>query len=170
MEAVCLYKAVKFPTRWARISQLVKAGYADPSIFQFDDKWWMFACSTPYQHDTLRLYFADDLSGPWAEHPASPIVAGNKHQARPGGRVLVLDDKIIRFAQDCLPAYGTQVRAFEISELTINSYVERESQHSPVLRASGQGWNGLGMHHLDAHQMSERQWIACVDGYSESKE
>jgi hypothetical protein len=130
----------------------------------------MFACSTPYQHDTLRLYFADNLSGPWAEHPASPIVAGNKHKARPGGRVLVLDDRIIRFAQDCLPVYGTQVRAFEISELTANSYVESESQYSPVLMASGQGWNGLGMHHIDAHRMSEGRWIASVDGHSESKE
>jgi hypothetical protein len=170
MEAVCLYKADEFPTRWSQVGQLVKARCADPSIFHFDDKWWMFACSTPYQHDTLRLYFAENLLSPWAEHPASPIVTGDKHKARPGGRVLVLDDRIIRFAQDCLPVYGTQVRAFEISELTTSSYVEKEGQDSPVLTASGNGWNGLGMHHIDPHPMSEGQWIACVDGFSGSSE
>lgn len=165
-EAIRLYKADDFPTRWSHVGRLVKASCADPSIFHFDDKWWMFACSTPYQHDTLRLYFAEDLMGPWAEHPASPIVEGNKRNARPGGRVLVLDDKIIRYAQDCIPVYGTHVRAFEISELTISSYVEKENKNSPILTASGNGWNGLGMHHIDAHLMPEGQWIACVDGFS----
>ncbi|MBC7911253.1 MAG: hypothetical protein H7Y30_12175 [Pyrinomonadaceae bacterium] len=165
-EAVRLYKADDFPVRWSPVGQLIKAGYADPSIFRFDERWWMFVCSTPYLHDTLRLYFAEDLCGPWAEHPASPIVQGDKRRARPGGRVLVHEDKIIRFAQDCHPRYGAQLRAFEISELTINSYVETEHRDSPVLRASGNGWNGLGMHHLDAHLLPDGRWLACVDGFS----
>lgn len=165
-EAVCLYKADDFPTHWSLVARLVKASCADPSIFHFDGKWWMFVCSTPYQHDTLRLYFADDLLGHWTEHPASPIVAGDKSKARPGGRVLVLADKIIRFAQDCLPSYGTRVRAFEVSELTPGSYVEKEAQSSPVLTAGGHGWNSLGMHHIDPHLLTEGRWLACVDGCS----
>jgi hypothetical protein len=163
--AVRLYKAAEFPTRWTLVGTLVEAGCADPSIFRFQDRWWMFACSTPYRHDTLRLYYSDELEGAWIEHPASPIVEGDRHTARPGGRVLVLDDRIIRFAQDCVPRYGTQVRAFEISELTVDGYVERESQGGPVLTASGSGWNGLGMHHVDAHMLREGFWLACVDGF-----
>ena len=163
--AVCLYKADDFPTRWSQVRRLFNTCCADPSIFYFGGRWWMFTCSTPYQHDTLRLYCAADLTGPWNEHPASPIVEGNKRNARPGGRVLVFDDKIFRFAQDCIPLYGTQLRAFEVSELTTSSYIDQEHPHSPVLRASGQGWNGLGMHHIDAHAMSGGQWIACVDGF-----
>jgi hypothetical protein len=165
-EAVCLYKADDFPTRWSRVGSLINAPCADPSIVRFDDKWWLFACSAPYQHDVLRLYFAEDLTGPWTEHPASPIVKGNRQSARPAGRLLEMDDKLIRFAQDCLPTYGSGVRAFEISELTTGSYVEKESQHSPVLKAGGDGWNGLRMHHLDPHQIAPGQWIACVDGFS----
>lgn len=164
--AVQLYKADDFPWRWSPVGKLIEGRCADPSIFHFDNRWWMFACSPPYQHDTLRLYFSDELVGPWEEHPASPIVQGNKSNARPAGRVLVLDDKIVRFAQDCVPKYGTQVRAFEISELTKSRYVEVENHESPVLRASGSGWNGLGMHHIDAHAAPDG-WIACVDGFSE---
>ena len=167
--AVSLYKADDFPRRWSLAGQLMKGSCADPSIFRFADKWWVFVCSTPYLHDTLRLYFAADLMGPWTEHPASPLVRSDKSRARPGGRVLVADNKIIRFAQDCVPRYGTQLRAFEISELTTSRYVEAENQSSPILSASGKGWNGLGMHHLDPQLMPDGQWIACVDGFADDE-
>jgi hypothetical protein len=163
-QAVRLYRAETFPTRWSCVASLVAGSCADPSIFRRDDKWWMFACTTPYQHDTLRLYFAAELLGPWREHPANPIVSGNRRNARPAGRVLISDGKLIRFSQDCVPAYGTQVRAFEILELTTTTYVEEELRCSPVLGASGAGWNAAGMHHVDAHLCEDDSWIACVDG------
>lgn len=163
---VWLYRADVFPTDWSRLGALTRETCADPSVFRFRDQWWMFACSTPYQHDTLRLYFADELMGPWTEHALSPIVAGDKSKARPGGRVLVFEDRVVRFAQDCVPRYGAQLRAFEILELTASTFRERETRNSPVLTANGPGWNGLGMHHIDAHPVPEEQWIACVDGFS----
>src|SRR5215216_5034895 len=98
---VRLYRAATFPTEWTFLATLVEGDCADPSIFHFDDRWWMFVCSTPYKHDTLRLYFADDLLGPWREHPRSPVVRGDKRIARPGGRVLVIEGKVIRFTHDC---------------------------------------------------------------------
>jgi hypothetical protein len=165
--AVSLYRATDFPLRWTCVGYLIDGACADPSVFQYDGRWWMFTCSTPYQHDTLRLYVADEIRGAWREHPASPIIQNNKSKARPAGRVLVMDDAIIRFAQDCIPRYGNQLRAFEISELTTTSYAEKESLNSPVLRASGEGWNGVGMHHIDAHLLDGGRWIACVDGSSE---
>jgi hypothetical protein len=165
-QAVSLYKATDFPLRWSCVGYLIDGSWADPSVFQYDGRWWMFACSPPYQHDTLRLYFAEEITGAWSEHPASPIIQSNKCKARPAGRVLVMDDTIIRFAQDCIPKYGTQLRAFEISELTTKSYAEKENPNSPVLRASGNGWNGVGMHHIDAHLLNGGRWLACVDGSS----
>jgi hypothetical protein len=166
--AVRLYRADNFPTTWSHVGPLFKGAWADPSIFRFADKWWMFVCSPAYRHDTVWLFFADELRGPWLEHPANPIVARDKHRARPAGRVLVLENKIIRFAQDCMLRYGNQVRAFEISQLTTRSYLEREHANGPVLTASGDGWNGLGMHHVDPHLMPDGQWIASVDGLSDS--
>ncbi len=97
---------------------------ADSSIFYFDDKWWLFTCPTLYRDYRLCLYFAENLCGPWKEHPASPIVEQDKRIARPAGRVVVLNDKIIRFAQDCAPFYGMRVRPFEISVLTSETYFE----------------------------------------------
>jgi len=161
---VRLYRADDFPMRWSFVRSLLRASCADPSVFYFDNRWWMFICSNPHRHSELRLYFADDLLGRWVEHPASPIVEDDARKARPAGRVLVLADRIIRFAQDCVPSYGTQVRAFEITELTTKRYVETEHQSSPILTASGAGWNESGMHHIDPHLLPGGQWLACVDG------
>jgi hypothetical protein len=117
------------------------------------------------KYDTLRLYYADDLGGPWREHAQSPICMGNPHIARPGGRVLVLGERVIRYAQDCYPVYGTTVQAFEITDLTERHYRERPIREQAILAASGAGWNACGMHHIDPHRMDNGQWIACVDGF-----
>jgi hypothetical protein len=165
--SVRLYKAVAFPTKWTFAGTLL-AGlcYVDPSIVRYYDKWWLFAGASPnLQHDILRLFWTEDLLDVWKEHPLSPIVMKDPHVARPAGRVLVLDDRPIRFTQDCYPTYGTQVRAFEITELTTRSYREREVAENPVIAASGWGWNEAGMHQVDAHPIENGRWIACVDGF-----
>mgnify|MGYP002778667175 CR=1 FL=1 len=162
--SVRLYKAIDFPTKWSFVKTLLDGSdYVDSSIFHFNSKWWLFTSST--KNDTLRLYFANELMGSWNEHPKSPVIEGNAHIARPGGRVIVLDGKVVRYTQDDKPVYGTQVRAFEITELTPTTYAEKEVQENPILKASGVGWNAKRMHHIDPHQINQDKWIACVDGY-----
>jgi hypothetical protein len=163
--AVLLYRADSFPDKWSPVASLVSANAADPSPFHNEDGWWIFLCSAPFAHDELRLYYSDQLFGPWLEHPMNPIVSGNRRMARPGGRVLVFKDRVVRYAQDCFPIYGTAVRAIDVTGLSRSVYSERENPSSPVLAAAGAGWNGRGMHHMDAHLMPDGRWIACVDGH-----
>jgi hypothetical protein len=166
--SVRLYKAEQFPTRWLFVKTLLDGdAFVDPTLFHFGDHWWLFAdiSRPPFFAGTLRLFHADRLEGPWVEHPGSPIVQDNPHIARPAGRVLALDGKVFRYTQDCCPEYGTRVRAFEITELTLESYREQPMDLFPALQASGQSWNKSGMHHVDAHQIGPGQWIACVDGF-----
>jgi hypothetical protein len=162
--AVLLYKANSFPMGWSLVQVLIKGKCADPSIFYFEGRWWMFTCTSPFRHETLSLYFADELLGPWVEHPSSPIIKGNRRIARPGGRVLVLGDRVVRFTQNCFPTYGAQVRAFDISDLSPTAYSEQELAESPILKGSGRGWNKSGMHTVDPHLIDENRWLACVDG------
>lgn len=164
LDGVHLYRAERFPDRWSRAGELLSGSFADPSIFRFDGRWWLFACPRPFDHDALRLFFADRLHGPWTEHPRSPVVAGDRRAARPAGRVVVWGQRVIRFAQDCYPTYGRGVRAFEMTALDPRDYREREHHHSPILEASGEGWNQTGMHHVDLHQLAAGRWLACVDG------
>jgi hypothetical protein len=162
---VQLFRASSFPEAWEHVSTLLPVAGADPSPFRFGGRWWMFVCTTPHTHDTLNLYHAERLTGPWHEHPRRPVVAGDRRRARPAGRVLVWRQRVVRFAQDCEPAYGTRVRAFSISALTPTDYREEEVAGSPILRPTGEGWNAARMHHVDAHRLAGAGWIACVDGH-----
>ena len=165
--SIRLYKASRFPTHWSFFRTLLSGRYfVDSSVFRYDNRWWLYAdTSADMKHNTLSLYYADELTGPWLEHPKSPIMKGNAQAARPAGRVMVLDDRVIRYAQDCIPAYGTQVLAFEITELTVRDYHERIATVKPILAASGSGWNASGSHHIDPHPLGDGRWIACVDGF-----
>jgi len=164
--AIRLYRAVAFPRQWEFVRNLTEGKYADPSVFFFQKRWWMFACPSTQEHNVLCLYYSDSPTGKWVQHPRSPVVAGNNRIARPGGRVLPWNGSLIRFAQDCYPTYGKQVRAFRITELTPTTYREEEAPESPILGATGNGWNGFGMHHIDIHYAGNSRWLACVDAIS----
>jgi hypothetical protein len=165
--AVRLYRALDFPTRWSPQETLLRGPYlVDATVFRHDERWWLYTDTSPAKnHDTLRLYFADALRGPWVEHPRSPLIQGNDRIARPAGRVLAVDGQLIRFTQNCVPYYGTEVRAFAVDRLTPTDYQERERAESPILKPSATGWSGCGMHHVDAHRLEDGSWFAAVDGW-----
>lgn len=164
--AIRLYRAERFPSQWKLVGALIEGPcLADASLFRAEDRWWMFVeTGADVKSDTLRLYSATTLLGQWSEHPSSPVISADPHTARPAGRVLVHDGRVIRFAQDCHPRYGLHVNAFEVTELTTTAYRERLLTPAPIL-SGGVGWNRDGMHHVDAHRLDDGQWIACVDGW-----
>jgi hypothetical protein len=159
-----LYRAETVTGPWCLEAELIKGHCADPTIFQYMGHWWLFACQPYERQDTLRLYHAPTLTGPWCEHPRSPVIVGDPRRARPAGRVVAWDGHLLRFAQDCIPHYGTAVRAFEIIELTKSTYVERPTTPEVVLAAGDQAWNSGRVHHVDAHQVGPGRWVACADG------
>ena len=163
-DSTSLYRADPFPEKWSLVGSIMKGAWVDSSIVFFGGMWWMFATPALSRSSRLDLFYSESISGPWRAHPMNAIVADNNRIARPGGRVIVLGDKLIRFTQDCHPFYGTQVRAFEISELTESSYREREVGSTPILSGGGSDWNRFGMHHVDPH-WADGRWLACVDGW-----
>ena len=165
--SIRLYKADSFPTKWSFVTTLVEGkDFVDNSIAYYNNKWWLFASVT--SNDTLYLYQADHLSGPWSEHPESPIVENNNHIARSSGRMLVYEDRLYRYTMDVDPPTGThQILAFEITDISTDRYAEKLVKEEPILMASGSGWNGQAMHQLDPVQVRANSWIASVDGFGE---
>jgi hypothetical protein len=164
-DSVRLYKADRFPTDWSYVKTLVEGrDYVDNSIIYYRGKWWLFSSVT--SNDTLYLHYANSLTGPWKEHSQSPIVRQDVHKARPSGRLLIFENKLYRFTMDVDPSVGThQVMAYEITDLTPDSFAEKLVQVVPVLMPSGSGWNGQAMHQLDPVQVDSNSWIASVDGF-----
>jgi hypothetical protein len=160
--SIRLYKATAFPEKWTYIGNILEgnAPFISPTLAHYKGLWWLF--TSPSGNDTLRLFYASDFRGPWKEHPRSPVVNKDVRTARPGGRPFMIDGALYRLGQDCYPTYGRAVRAFQITEISPTAYAEKMVD-TPVVQASGKGWNSNGMHHVDAQQTNTGQWIAVVD-------
>ena len=39
-----LYQATRFPTEWRSVAVLLSGQFADPTIFRYRGRWWLFAC------------------------------------------------------------------------------------------------------------------------------
>ena len=164
-----LYRASNFPYEWEFADTLLAGRFGDHGLFRYDNTWWLMANSEPSANNTLHLFYSKELEGPWTEHPLSPIVKADANKARPGGRVYVNKNVIIRYAQDCDPTYGKALNAFQIMTLTKTEYTERALPVNPILKAGWGGrWTLHGMHQLDAHELENGKWLACVDGYVRS--
>ena len=164
---VTLYRATEFPIGWQPVRVLLEQrGFFDSSIFHYQGRWWLFSATRDGDgQPALHLYHADDPLGDWAEHPMSPVVKGDPHITRPGGRVIVDDGRLYRFAQDSYPIYGSKVHLLEITRLTTSEYAEARVLDEPYLEAGEFFWNNNGMHHVDARRLDDGTWLACVDGF-----
>lgn len=162
-----LYKANNFPYEWEKVSDLLRGNYLDASIFRYNDKWWILSTKKDDNggfFDNLHLYYSDSLFEGWKEHINSPLIVNDLENSRPAGRVLIEDNKIIRFAQNDKDRYGKAIRAFEIIELDENNY--KEEFIGEILTGTGiaKQWNEGGMHHIDVKNTSENIYTAVVDG------
>jgi hypothetical protein len=172
-QGVRLYRATEFPFHWRYEHTLIDdPNIVDPTLFRHDGLWWSFAgWQDPITSTlSLRLYYAPSLEGSWIEHRCSPVVRNDNRIGRPAGSVIELDGKLVRFAQDGEPDYGSRVRAIEITKLTTTSYEEQEAASSPILDAGSEHWNSGGMHHICAHRVAQDRWVACVDGWYRTDE
>jgi hypothetical protein len=163
LNEIRVYKATNFPTTWSYVATLVSGrDFVDPSIFRYNNTWWMFVSDTT--NSNCYLYYSNSLTSGWIEHPLSPIVVGNASKARPGGRAFVYNNNLImRTVQKCDVVYGEKVRVFQVDTLTTTQYAEHEIPESPILSNSGSGWNATGMHQFDPW-WTGNHWNCAVDG------
>lgn len=165
--AVRLYRTERLPGGWEPVSTLVRPDrqHADCIVFRWNDRWWAIAGTGDEEHSLFAYHSDDLLADEWTPHAQNPVVTGRSRGARPAGRPIVGEDGIVFFLQDCTDLYGQSVRAFEVEELSPDSYADRERPDSPILEGSGRrlGWNSGRMHHIDPWQ-TEDGWLCPVDG------
>jgi hypothetical protein len=134
---ISLYRATDFPLGWTRACDLVTGwDCVDPTLHHHEGRWYLFANVAENGNNTcdeLFLFVADRLEGPFAPHPASPIVC-DVRRARMAGRLFEHEGRLIRPAQDCAPGYGNAVVFHEVLELGPGAYRERPlSRLAPAL-------------------------------------
>lgn len=82
-----LYRAVDFPDRWLAEAVLIEGEISDATLLEHGGRLWLFATSRDgfgSTSDTLAIFTASSLAGPWRPHDANPILI-DRRRARPGG-------------------------------------------------------------------------------------
>lgn len=118
----------------------------DPTFLHHAGRWWLFCARASAPPDTLHLFHADDLLGPYHPHPENPVVT-DAARARPAGRIVRAEARLLRPGQDCRKSYGAAITLCAIEELSESRYRERPLQRlEPSLLAGG---FADGLHTLD---------------------
>lgn len=95
----------------------------DATPFEHEGTHYLFAGPRGEAADTLNLYSAQEVDGPYTLHPMSPIVL-DPERARMAGSVLVIDGVLYRLGQNNAFGYGASVRVMRISKLSPDAYEE----------------------------------------------
>jgi hypothetical protein len=156
-----LFRATAFPYTWTLDSVLLRdVDASDVTPFQHGGRWWLSAtvrrggsCS-----DALHLWYADSLRGPWTPHERNPVVV-DISSARPAGRVVHRNGRLLRPAQDGTGGYGSAVTLTEIVHLDPVAYEQRL-----VARlAAGNRWAGRRL-----HTVNRAGHLEVIDGSARS--
>jgi hypothetical protein len=112
--------------RWTDIGSLRIPGVdrlADPSIVRVDDTYFLFGNLAQEGNGVLRLWWSEQLHGPYREHIRSPILI-SPIGGRMAGRIVTVGDDMIRFGQNSSGRYGDGLVAFRIEALSRGIYAE----------------------------------------------
>lgn len=85
-----LYRAADFPDRWVAEAVLLDGEVSDATLLDHGGRLWLFATLRDgfgSTSDTLVVFSALTLKGPWQPHPLNPVII-DRRRARPGGAFL----------------------------------------------------------------------------------
>ncbi|HUQ10646.1 MAG TPA: hypothetical protein VM146_10050 [Steroidobacteraceae bacterium] len=135
----------------------------DATLLKHDGRWWLFGTmpGAAQSESHLYLFHSLDLDGSWTPHPLNPVVI-DPACARPAGRIMVKDGRLIRPAQDCERRYGNGLAFMEITLLTTDRY---EEQLLTRLVPPARGFPRHGIHTFNIVE-SPAGSMAILDGYT----
>lgn len=145
-----LYRAERFPDRWAPLQTLLDLPAIDASPVFYKGRWWMFFALPGEDNRAMRelhVAFADSLKGPWHLHPANPVRTA-LDSARPGGTPFEHDGALVLPTQDCVGGYGRGISLLRFDALT-ETQVETSLVSKLVPEGLRGGWDD-GLHTLSA--------------------
>ncbi len=115
------------PRDWTLVTHTLEGvRIVDPTLFQHDGRWWLFATLRGQAPEThLHAWYAATPFGPWTPHPLNPLKS-DVRSARPAGAVFRARGALFRPAQDCSLGYGGGVVINQILRLDPDGFDEVE--------------------------------------------
>ncbi len=118
----------------------------DPTLFEHEGMWWLFAGESGTAQDCLSLFWSHGMFGPYHPHPSNPIVA-EPSRARMAGSIINHQGHLYRPGQDSSKGYGAGLTFCRIDQLSSESYAEtpigslsmRSAKGPHTINVSGRG-------------------------------
>ena len=123
-DTVDLYTADHFPDRWRKVKTLIQGKkYVDSTVYQDGDRYYLISYTMAGGFE-IHVFELD------MEKQEVRLLSGKKYAknvARPGGRLYLENNRLMRPAQDCSEKYGEALILYEVDDLNRNGeYVEHE--------------------------------------------
>lgn len=135
-------------TKWRLVKKLMVSDdpWYDSVICKKDGIYYLFTGHDDDVHQVEHLFSSDNLTGPYKEHPASPIYNG-RDGGRNAGSIIESSEGLFRPVQICINGYGEQTSIMKIETLSPTEYKETLYKKNiidtslPPYRYGGHQWN-----------------------------
>ncbi|WP_244440036.1 glucosamine inositolphosphorylceramide transferase family protein [Mesorhizobium metallidurans] len=145
---VVLYRAAQFPDRWVRDTVLLTdRNFNDATLLESDGRFWLLGTERfgyGSASDTMAVYSAPSLRGPWAAHALNPIAIDHS-ATRPGGAFIRHGDALVLPVQNGSRAYGGGLGLMRLDRL--DDFDVRFAPPRPI--GPGPAWARTGIHTLN---------------------
>lgn len=148
-------------TKWKLVKKIVDDGlpWKDSVIYGKDGYYYLFTSHNVHHQQEQHLFVANDLMGPYTEHPMSPIYTG-ADGGRNAGSIIEYEGGIYRPVQVCIHSYGEQTSIMRIETLNPTEYKETlyknniVDTHNAAYREGGHQFNPVQF---------KGKWIVATD-------
>lgn len=135
-------------TQWRLVKKLKedKEPWYDSVIYKKDGKYYLFTGTDDNVQQVEHLFVSDSLTGPYTEHPMSPIYFG-RDGGRNAGSIIDNDGVMYRPVQICVSGYGEQTSVMGIEKLGPTEFNESLFKkdiidtNQPPYKEGGHQWN-----------------------------
>lgn len=125
-KSISLYEAEDDTlTKWRLVKKLMETSepWYDSVLHKKDGVYFLFTGTDDNVQQEEHLFVSDNLTGPYKEHPMSPIYTG-RDGGRNAGSIIDRQGELYRPFQVCVNSYGEQTSVMKIEQLSPTEYKE----------------------------------------------
>lgn len=141
------------------LQHIIDLPVLDSTIIKHGDKYWLFGTIRGRGADReLFVFFAENLKGPYKQHPKNPVKA-NISSARPAGNLIEVGGILYRPSQNSKYTYGGSIAVNKIKRLTESDF---EEEFYMSIEINKKNKLNRGVHAI--HTINSAGEIIVVDG------